>query len=728
MRLTVRKLLGSGNNAGLQGVVISPSLTRRKFTSIVMGMIFAASLIILLGVGNPPLPYRRGQIAASDIRARVSFNVVQEEQTRKARAQAAEAAPNVYRVDRAPLDRIVEAVRSIVAKCLEAQQFDAIGPDGRTLGITNSLYDTVKSSGADADTVAKKAAEALDAIARRGCLTEADLKLERARTTSNGITIADGAQSAFQPLSAVFKSEDLKAAFRQDLSGSPVGSELARSLADAVADHLRPFLTYDAAASDSAHKAAADAVPESKAFYETGDILVRRDSLIDRPELEKLHREHEVYVSTILPRDRLVRIAGMAITVGLLVWVFGSYVSQYQPRVLIRRTRLLTLMALAVLLVAMTRFCIRSSLLHLIPMSLFGMIVAVAYNALFGVSYSLFLAILVGITTGGDFALAVSLFAGTAMGILAIGKVRSRTAPLIAGASAGLGTFVATWGTGLLFHSDVAYSSTLADSAWGLVNGVVCGMAVTVALPFVERTFNVVTQLRLLEIADLNTPLLRRMALEAPGSYSHSLTVGTLAEAAAEAVGADPLLAKAGGYYHDIGKLSKPDYFVENRGTALSRHYDLSPTMSALIIIAHVKDGHDLAKESGLPTPILDIVRQHHGTTLVEYFYREAIEQAGAEAEVSDQTFRYPGPKPQTREAAIVMLADSVESAARTVTEATPGRLESLVRDVTRAKLEDGQFEDCDITIAQLKRLEVSLVKSLAGIFHARIKYPGHEE
>jgi hypothetical protein len=640
-----------------------------------------------------------------------------------------EAASNVYRVDRAPLDRTVEAIRTVAAKCLAAQQFEALGPEAQAFGVTRELFDAVKSSGADSDTLARKAGEALDALARQGCLSEADLKLEKARTKSNGITIVDGAQKAFQPLSAVLKPEDLRAAFKKELSGPPVGPELAGWLAEFAAVYLKPFLTYDLALSEAARKAAGDAVPELKAFYDRGDILVRRDSLIDREEVEKLQRENEVYLATIPPRDKLIRIIGMAITVSILVWVFGSYVSQYQPRVLIRRTRLLTLMALAVFLVAITRFFIRSSLSwHLIPMAFFGMTVAVAYNALFGVSYSLFLAILVGITTGGDFALAVSLLAGSAMGILAIGKVRSRTAPLLAGVSAGLGTFVATWGTGLLFHSDVAYSRTLSDSAWGLVNGIACGMAITVVLPFVERTFHVVTQLRLLELADLNTTLLRRLALEAPGSYNHSIMVGTLAEAAAEAIGANPLLAKAGGYYHDIGKLSKPDYFVENRGTALSRHYNLSPTMSALIIIAHVKDGFDLAKESRLPTPILDIVRQHHGTTLVEYFYREAIEQAGAETAVSDQTFRYPGPKPQTREGAIVMLADSVESAARTVSEATPGKLESLVRDITRAKLEDGQFEDCDVTIAQLKRMEVSLVKSLAGIFHARIKYPGHEE
>jgi len=246
-------------------------------------------------------------------------------------------------------------------------------------------------------------------------------------------------------------------------------------------------------------------------------------------------------------------------------------------------------------------------------------------------------------------------------------------------------------------------------------------------LPFVERAFNVVTELSLLELVDLNKPILRRLALEAPGSYNHSMVVGNMSDAAAEVIGASRLLARAGGYYHDIGKLSKPDYFVENRGTAVSRHYNLSPTMSALIIISHVKDAVEIAREYRLPPPVIDIIKEHHGTTLVEYFYREAIEQVGDESRVSDQTFRYPGPKPHSKEAAIVMLADSVESASRTVNDPTPHKLESLVVDISRRKLADAQFDECNLTLYELRQIELSLIKSLAGIFHSRIKYPGRE-
>jgi putative nucleotidyltransferase with HDIG domain len=482
------------------------------------------------------------------------------------------------------------------------------------------------------------------------------------------------------------------------------------------------------AKSAAAKKEAMDATAEVKQFYDRGDVLVRRDSLMDNLQITLLEKEQEVYRATMKPRDRMVRLVGMTITVSFLVCLFVSYVSQYEPRVLTRRIRIIILMALAVVLVAITRFFVQSPLsLHLIPMALFAMSVAVAYNPLFAVGYTLFLAILVGITTGGDFALSISLFLGSIMGVMTIGRVRSRTTAFWAGLAAGLGTFIATWGTGLLFHADYDYKVTLSDSSFGLVNGLFCGAVITVLLPFIENTFGVITELSLFELVDLNKPILRRLALEAPGSYNHSLMVGNLADSAAEVIGASRLLARAGGYYHDIGKLSKPDYFVENRGTAASRHYNLSPTMSTLIIISHVKDAVEIAREYKLPSPVVDIIREHHGTTLVEYFYREAIEQAGDAAQVSDQSFRYPGPRPQTKEAAIVMLADSVESASRTITEPTPSKLESLVADIAKGKLEDGQFDECNLTMAELRQIEVSLTKSLAGVFHSRIKYPGRE-
>jgi len=224
-------------------------------------------------------------------------------------------------------------------------------------------------------------------------------------------------------------------------------------------------------------------------------------------------------------------------------------------------------------------------------------------------------------------------------------------------------------------------------------------------------------------------PLLQELVRRAPGTYNHSITVASIGETAAESIGANGLLVRVGAYFHDIGKMLKPEYFVENMAPGQeSRHDKLSPSMSTLIIIGHVKDGVDLAKQHHLPQPLIDFIEQHHGTTLVEYFYRMALNQADEEpenqTEVEESLYRYPGPKPQSRESGVMMLADSVESASRTLSDPTPKRIESLVQAITMKKLLDGQFDDCSLTLREINAIQESLTKSLIGIYHGRIKYP----
>jgi putative nucleotidyltransferase with HDIG domain len=207
--------------------------------------------------------------------------------------------------------------------------------------------------------------------------------------------------------------------------------------------------------------------------------------------------------------------------------------------------------------------------------------------------------------------------------------------------------------------------------------------------------------------------------------------VAFLAEAAAEAINANGLLVRVGAYFHDIGKMLKPMYFVENQGAASSRHESLLPAMSTLVIIAHVKDGADLARQHHLPQSIIDFIEQHHGTTLVEYFYREAAKRSESnpdEGQVGETNFRYPGPKPQSREAAVMMLSDSVESASRTLVDPTPARIENLVRDIALKRLLDGQFDECGLTLRELRTIQDSLMKSITAVYHSRVKYPSQQQ
>ncbi len=306
-----------------------------------------------------------------------------------------------------------------------------------------------------------------------------------------------------------------------------------------------------------------------------------------------------------------------------------------------------------------------------------------------------------------------------------LSDVRTRTKPIKVGAAAALGYFVLTWAIGLWQNQPLGLVAS--DSLWRAGWGLMAGFFLGGCLPFVERAFGIVTGISLLELGDITHPLLQELVRRAPGTHNHSVTVGTIAEAAAERIGANALLVRIGAYFHDIGKMLKPHYFVENQFSSENRHANLAPAMSTLIIIGHVKDGVDLARQHNLPEPIIDLIEQHHGTTLVEYFFREATRRGESNPDapvVQESSFRYPGPKPQTKEAGILMLTDAVESASRTLSDPTPSRIEGLVEALVEKRLHDGQFDECGLTLREIAEIRESLIKSLIGIYHGRVKYP----
>ena len=339
------------------------------------------------------------------------------------------------------------------------------------------------------------------------------------------------------------------------------------------------------------------------------------------------------------------------------------------------------------------------------------------------------------------------LFIGLVSGFTAVlltQTVRRRSRLIRAGLCVGLSIWLLALTFGLigpfnLFDPAATNWSMIGiQSAFAIGNGIVTAMLVGGALPLLEQVFQITTDISWLEASDLNHPLLRRMTIEAPGTYHHSLVVANLAESAAEAIGANATLCRVCSYFHDIGKLVKPDYFTENMNFERNPHDDLAPTMSALIIIAHVKEGVDLALKHGLNQQVIDVIQQHHGTSLVYYFYKRALQQfedarAGGKImkmreedipEVSEESFRYSGPKPQTRESAIISLADMVESASRSLEKPTPQKIEQLVNDLIDQRLADHQLEECDLTLRQLKTIAERFRFTLMNMLHTRIAYP----
>jgi hypothetical protein len=262
----------------------------------------------------------------------------------------------------------------------------------------------------------------------------------------------------------------------------------------------------------------------------------------------------------------------------------------------------------------------------------------------------------------------------------------------------------------------------------GVMGGVLSAVLAIGIIPIIEMTFNYTTDIKLLELADLNQPVLRQLLINAPGTYHHSILVGILSEAAAESVQANPLLARVSSYYHDIGKIKKAQYFIENQTGGENRHDKLQPSMSSLIIAKHVRDGEELARQYRLGKPIIDIILQHHGTSCMNFFYQKAREMSDGEHTVSESEFRYPGPRPQTKEAGIVMLADAVEATSKTLSEPTAARIQGMVQRIINNIFVDGQLDECELTLKDMHLIAESFNRILTGIFHSRIDYPEKPE
>ena len=326
-------------------------------------------------------------------------------------------------------------------------------------------------------------------------------------------------------------------------------------------------------------------------------------------------------------------------------------------------------------------------------------------------------------------------------------QVRRRSKLIRAGLGVGLAIWLLSLTFGLIGPINL-FPPTANDwgmigvqSAFAIGNGIVTATIVGGVIPILEQLFQITTDISWLEASDLNHPLLRRMTIEAPGTYHHSLVVANLAEAAAEAIGANATLCRVCSYFHDVGKLVKPEYFTENMNFERNPHDDLAPTMSALIIIAHVKEGVDLALTHKLNQRVIDIIQEHHGTSLVYYFYQRALQQqedarAGGKImnireedipEVQEESFRYSGPKPQTKESAIVSLADIVESASRSLEKPTPQKIEQLVNELIEERIADGQLDECDLTLGEIKIIAERFRFTLMTMLHTRIAYPRHE-
>ena len=482
---------------------------------------------------------------------------------------------------------------------------------------------------------------------------------------------------------------------------------------------LRANLVLDRAFTQTLRREAEEAVEPVRVRILRGEIIVRRGDRITETHLRKLEALGLIGVPTSWDI-----VLGTAVVIALLLGLTAYYLFQYQPEIWRTNRYLLLWSLLVILTVLLARAVVSLRLnLNLIPAAAGSILLTVLLRPRLALFSAAVLSILIGLIATSDLRTAFIAFTGGVVGVYAIRRISHRTDLIVAGLKVGLATAAAVIATGLLERQPV-YPAMVVDAGSGVFNGVIVGLFSIGIMPYLENLFGLVTPIKLLELSNPAHPLLRRLQLEAPGTYHHSVIVGNLAEAAAEAIGADALLVRVGTYYHDIGKIRRPVFFVENQVGVDNPHERMAPSLSALTVAAHVRDGLELAREYGLPRVITDFIPEHHGTMLMTYFYHQALERGD---QPGPGAYRYEGPKPQTRETAVVMLADAVEAAVRTLPRPTPDRIYEVVRRIVHERLEDGQLDECDLMFRDLEKIAQAFTRILTGIFHPRVEYPDLE-
>lgn len=707
--------------------------SRRRPSRIFIAVVFACGIVALVHLGTPSPGISTGDIAPRTIVARDPFKAVNIGETNKRRQEARERALSIYEDEPDWKDATAKTLRVILETVAGGEGLDGVRSTLRANNIEidpAAVWETLRASeGVSREDLLGPVRALIDELESYGVIDDERMDEER-RSGRQGIKrrmppigvreLAFAAPGVKGVLSESAARRRIAAGLR---AAYPANGALAETMLQALLRDVRPSLNRNNEATRAAREEAANAVHDVTVSVQPGDVIVVEGQRIGPTEEEKIFKEAEAYYSSRPLRERLVRVAGTAVVVGMIIAVLAWTVAQLAPEAF-RTPRAVFFIGLLNLgAVAVARGLIVAGLpVLLAPVTLVGVLLALAVSPLFAGAGAVALAMLVAVASGPDFAVPAALGAGGVVGALSAARSRRRSGLLRAGAMAGVVQFAVV--VGVKAAAGVGDPTVLLrHGGWALVNGVACGFASLGLLPLIEIAFGVTTDISLLELSDQNHPALRRLLTQAPGTYHHSLIVGNLSEAASTAIGGNALFARVASYYHDLGKVDRPEYFIENEPPGRSRHDGLSPTISSLIITSHVRDGVALAKHYRLPLAIVDVMRQHHGTSLVEFFYRAALEGAN-DRPVEQHLFRYPGPRPQSRESGIVLVADSVEAASRTLEEPTSARLTKLVKDITMRRLLDGQFDECGLTFRELRIIRETFVKVLISMFHARVPYP----
>ncbi len=712
--------------------------------------------------------YQLGDVAERNIKAPKDLLVEDKEATEESRKRAAENILTVYDHDAALSSKLTRRITNIfselrkfavssetlkdnsISKELEASQDDTAKANAAVekqfwekkvsfeeqLGIKvgRGAYALLIKEGFSKE-ISDPINRILHKILNNGVVANKEILL---RETNKGIvlrTVGKKTESEVHGLKRFYGLDQAKAMVR--IIGDPLLADANASIRGLVVDFcqklIQPNITLNKNETEERKKKAAAEITPTLYQIKAGEMMLREGERVTEEQLLKL----KILQGQTNKEQLLVSSVGAAmIILCLLMTTYILYTdpkrqsaTHHNKHLLFITTVLITVIILAKFLSALsesmtqqTPFLIpASSVAYGIPLALGAMTICLFLGLRFAIPFALVAAACTTLIFQNKFEIFIYFFIGGSMAAYWVQICRERKVFIKAGLKLGILNMILATAIGV-YQAEFAGIKLLWNIAFGFLGGVGAGIITAGIAPLLEIAFGYTTDITLLELANLDRPILRKLMIEAPGTYHHSVIVGSLVEAAATEIGANSLLAKVCGYYHDIGKSRKPLYFIENQPNEKNKHDKLAPSMSSLILISHIKEGVEIARENKLGQVIIDTIRQHHGTSLIRYFYEKAKQQKG-EAAVNIDNFRYPGPRPQTREAGLVMLADVVEAASRTLENPTPSRIRGLVQNLTNKIFTDGQLDDCELTLKNLHSIAKSFNTILYGIHHHRVEY-----
>ncbi|MBO3409296.1 HDIG domain-containing protein [Clostridium perfringens] len=527
----------------------------------------------------------------------------------------------------------------------------------------------------------------------------------------------DGLNKVYEAPIEDGNEQDLKEAKKEytDFISSSDLSDSEKAIALNFVNVVEPNFFYDKEKTDELIKETLKQVPP--VMIKKNQIVVSEGEPVTAHQLELLGTLGLLSDSA----SALYIYIALGVLVIIVMYLQYGYIHKYYPAINKEFSKIVMISILNVFPVILARlFGMMSN--YIIPLACMPMLITLLLNYKISLVFSMLNVILIGGAVGFNPNIIILAILNVVLGGTLLRKMQQRNDILYSSITVAVLSSILTFSVGTLTTNN--FMEILADSTFAAAGAILSGILTIGVLPFFESTFDIVTNAKLLELSNPNNPLLKKLLMEAPGTYHHSILVANLAELAAEQVGGNPLLARIGAYYHDVGKTKRPYFFRENQFGKKNPHDRLKPEVSSKIIISHVKDGSELAKEYNLPKTIHDFIVTHHGETLVKYFYLTVKNNSENPEEVKEEDFKYPGPKPMSKEQGIVMLADSTEAAVRSINEPTEEKIEKMVNNIIDDKLASGQLDNCDLTLRDISKIKKCFLKALNGIHHERIEYP----